>query len=137
MHAIGEVARRTGLKIPTIRFYEQEGLLPEPARTPSGRRLFSDADVKRLAFIRHGRDLGFDLADIRSLLRLSDHPEAPCNDAIRIASDHLVATRKRITQLRALERELKHITSACHGGAASACGIIEALCSDAPSQGRH
>jgi len=127
MHAIGYVAKQTGLKIPTIRFYEQEGLLPEPARTPSGRRVFSDADVKRLAFIKHCRELGFDLDDIRSLLRLSDHPEAPCDDAVRIAQEHLLATRKRIAQLRALERELKRVTETCHGGTVAVCGIIEAL----------
>lgn len=127
MYAIGYVAKLTGLKIPTIRFYEQEGLLPEPARTSRGRRVFSDADVKRLAFIKHGRDLGFDLDNIRSLLRLSDHPEAPCDDAVRIAREHLLATRKRIAQLRALERELKQMTETCDGGKASSCGIIEAL----------
>lgn len=135
MYAIGDVAKLTGLKIPTIRFYEQEGLLPRPARTPSGRRRYTDMHLKRLAFIRHGRALGFDLTDIRSLLQLSDHPEAPCADAVRIAHDHLVSTRKRIAQLLALERELKRVSSACSGVTAGSCGIIEALSINAVSDG--
>lgn len=127
MFSIGEAAKRTGLKVPTIRFYEQERLLRPPLRTESGRRLYSDSDVRRLAFIRHARALGFDLDDIRSLLDLADHPERPCADADRIAKGNLSAVRRRIEQLRALEQELTRMIAACEGGAAAECRIIESL----------
>lgn len=127
MLTIGAVAKRTGLKIPTIRFYEQEGLVAPPPRTESGRRLYSDRDVKRLGFIRHARSLGFDLGDVRSLLDLADHPERPCDDANRIASNNLSLVRQRLEQLRALERELIRMTEACSGGPSGECRIIELL----------
>ena len=73
MLAIGDVARQTQLKIPTIRFYEAEGLLAAPPRSPNGRRRYSQADIRRLAFIRQAREIGFDLSDVRSLLDLADH----------------------------------------------------------------
>ena len=127
MYAIGEVARQTGLKVPTIRFYEQEGLTAAPPRTESGRRLYADRDVRRLLFIRHARTLGFELADIRSLLDLADHPERPCADADRIATNNLNSVRRRLEQLRALEKELTRMIAECDGGAAADCRIIESL----------
>jgi DNA-binding transcriptional MerR regulator len=132
MHTIGEVARLTGLKVPTIRFYEAEGLVPAPPRTESGRRLYADAAVRRLAFIRHARGLGFELDDIRSLLDLTDAPDRPCADADQIARRHLAAVEARIAQLEQLRIELSRIARACAGGRPVAqCRVIEAL-SDAP-----
>jgi DNA-binding transcriptional MerR regulator len=143
MLSIGAVSKRTGIKIPTIRFYEAEGLIDAPARTGSGRRRFSDAEVRRLSFIRHARALGFDLNDIRSLLDLSDHPERPCGQANAIAQRHLEDVDTRISQLRALKRELTRIARPCDAGSAGQCRVIEALAdhsacvSDhAPSRGR-
>lgn len=127
MLAIGAVAKRTGLKVPTIRFYEQEGLLPAPERTESGRRLYAEGDVRRLSFIRHARALGFELEDIRSLLDLSDDPDRPCDEADRIARAHLAAVETRIAQLKALQRELTRIVKSCAGGVASDCRVIDAL----------
>lgn len=127
MLSIGEVAKKTGLKVPTIRFYEQEGLIGAPPRTESGRRLYGDKDVCRLSFVRHARTLGFELPDIRSLLDLADHPQRPCGDADRIASKNLETVRQRIEQLRALEQELSRMIVACAGGPASECRIIESL----------
>ena len=127
MLSIGEAAKKTGLKVPTIRFYEQEGLIGPPPRTESGRRLYSDKDVRRLTFVRHARTLGFELPDIRSLLDLADHPERPCGDADRIATRNLEAVRRRIEQLRALEQELSRMIVACSGGAVGECRIIESL----------
>ncbi len=127
MLAIGAVANRTGIKIPTIRFYEQEGLIEAPARTDSGRRLYSDEDVRRLSFIRHARDLGFELDDIRSLLDLSDQPDRTCADVDQIARLHLNEVEARIERLRALKRELTRIVSSCAGGRTAECRIIEAL----------
>lgn len=127
MLSIGEAAKKTGLKVPTIRFYEQEGLIGPPPRTESGRRLYSDRDVGRLTFVRHARTLGFELSDIRSLLDLADHPDRPCGDADRIATRNLETVRQRIEQLRALEQELSRMIVACSGGPAGECRIIESL----------
>ena len=127
MFTIGEAARKTGLKVPTIRFYEQEGLIKPPARTESGRRVYSDRDLRRLSFVRHARKLGFELPDIPSLLNLADHPERHCHDADRLAQQNLEAVRQRIEQLRALEHELTRMVSSCAGGTSADCQIIESL----------
>lgn len=137
MQAIGAVAKRTGLKVPTIRFYEQEGLISPLERTGSGRRLYRDADVRRLSFIRHARTLGFELDDIRSLLDLSDHPQRPCDEADRIARRHLAEVDLRIEQLSALKKELARIVRSCAGGRASECQVIEALADHAHCDGEH
>src|SRR5215218_2655046 len=86
---IGEAARRSGVKVPTIRFYEQIGLLPSPPRTESNRRTYGPEDVLRLRFIRHARDLGFEIEAIRTLLGLSAEPQASCHEADSIARRHL------------------------------------------------
>lgn len=135
MLTIGAVSKRTGIKIPTIRFYEDEGLLPAPPRTQSGRRLYGDREVRRLAFIRHARQLGFELPQIRDLLDLADHPLRPCGHADSIAAANLKAVQERLKQLRALEKELKRMLAACNHGSAAECRIIEvlgdhALCGD-------
>lgn len=128
MFSIGQVAKATGIKVPTIRYYEQEGLLPAPARTGSNRRQYSDRDVRRLTFIRRSRTLGFELDDIRSLLGLADSPARPCDEADAIARKQLAAVEERLTQLLALKAELLRITSACKGGGvAGDCRVIEAL----------
>ncbi len=127
MYAIGAVAKATGLKIPTIRFYEAEGLIDAPERTSSGRRLYSDADMKRLSFIRHTRALGFELDDIRSMLVLSDRPEQPCGDVDQIARRQLEAIETRIAQLKALRKELSRVVQSCAGGKVGECRVIEAL----------
>lgn len=137
MQAIGQAAKRTGLKIPTIRFYEQEGLIRAPERTQSGRRLYSDADVRRLSFIRHARALGFELDDIRSLLDLSDHPDRSCADADRIARRHLAEVEVRIQQLKALRKELARTVASCAGGSAAECRVIETLADHACCEAEH
>lgn len=124
---IGQASKATGIKVPTIRFYEQEGLLKVPPRTASGRRLYSDDDVQRLTFIRHARTLGFEIADIRSLLDLADHPDRPCDQADEIAARHLEAVESRLRQLEALKAELSRIVTLCGGGVAGQCRVIEAL----------
>lgn len=137
MLTIGAVSKRTGIKIPTIRFYEAEGLISVPPRTASGRRHYGDAEVRRLSFIRHARALGFELSDIRSLLDLSDHPERPCGEADRIARRHLADVDARIAQLRALKRELARIATLCGGGVAAECRVIETLADHRACAGDH
>lgn len=128
MFAIGQVARQTGLKVPTIRFYEQEGLIGPPGRASNGRRVYTTAEVQRLTFIRHARALGFELDDIRSLLDLTDNPERSCADADAIASKHLAVVEDRIVMLNQLKVELSRIVKSCAGGrSAGDCRVIEAL----------
>ncbi len=137
MHPIGAVSKATGLKIPTIRFYEGEGLIDPPDRSSGGRRLYAESDVRRLAFIRHARALGFELDDIRSLLELSSVPDRPCADADRIAKAHLLEVEARIAQLLALKKELTRIVRSCAGGKAGACRVIEALADHASCEHEH
>ena len=127
LRSIGKLATATGVKVPTIRFYEQIGLLAPPPRTASDRRLYDDAALRRLSFIRHARQLGFDLDAIRSLLDLSDHPDRPCGDANAIAERHLADVTEKIAQLQALRTELSRMSAECAGGRVSACKVIEVL----------
>lgn len=124
---IGELSRATGTNIETIRYYERIGLLPAPARTDANYRSYGDAHRARLRFVRHSRELGFTIDEIRSLLDLSDHPERDCADADRIASAHLEQVEAKIAQLSALRDELTRIVGRCRGGLAGDCRVIEAL----------
>jgi DNA-binding transcriptional MerR regulator len=99
--SIGELSRQTGVKVPTIRYYEQVGLLAAPLRTVSKQRRYGAPDITRLNFVRHCRNLGFDVADIRELLALSAQPEQPCANADKITARHLAAVDQRISQLKA------------------------------------
>ena len=124
---IGELSRATGTNIETIRYYERIGLLPEPGRTDANYRSYSDAHRARLSFVRHSRELGFTIEEIRSLLDLSDDPERDCGEADRIASAHLAQVEEKIAQLSALRDELARIVSRCRGGLSGDCRVIEAL----------
>ena len=126
MFSIGELSKRTGVKIPTIRYYEQMGLIDEPERSEGNQRRYTKEGLDRLSFIRHSRDLGFSIEDIKGLLKLSQHPEKPCHDAHSIAVQHLNDVQDRITKLRRLERELKRI-SKCDAGNIADCAVIETL----------
>lgn len=129
---IGDLARRTGTKVNTIRFYEETGLLPAAARTAAGRRTYGESDLRRLAFIRHARALGFSTSMIRSLLDLADDPERNCDEARDIAQLHLNDVQKRLEQLNALQLELSRMVTECGAGHRVAdCRIMEVL-SDTP-----
>ena len=126
-YAIGDLARQTGTKVETIRWYERDGTMPPPARTEGGQRAYTQAHLDRLAFIRHGRELGFPLDDVRALLRLSDDPDKPCAEADGIARGHLGAVRSRIARLQALEAELERMVEACGHGKVAECRVIQVL----------
>ncbi|GEC15437.1 MerR family transcriptional regulator [Nitrobacter winogradskyi] len=125
--SIGELSRQTGVKVPTIRYYEQVGLLPAPVRTEGKQRRYGPGDIMRLNFIKHGRELGFEVNDIRELLALSAQPERPCENADRITRRHLTAVDQRIAQLAALQAELTRMLGSCSGGCVADCQILESL----------
>jgi DNA-binding transcriptional MerR regulator len=124
---IGELARRTAVKVPTIRFYEQIGLLSAPPRTEGNQRRYGKAEVDRLNFIRHARELGFEVDDIRELLAMSAEPQASCHAADSIAHNHLREIERRIASLQALKGELSRMIEECGHGRVCDCRIIEAL----------
>jgi len=125
--SIGEAARITGVKVPTIRYYEQIGLLPAPPRTEGNRRSYRAAELRRLAFIRHARELGFDIAAIRTLLALQDDPGQPCVTADGIAKARLLEVEQRIASLTALRAELEAMVEGCRHGRLAECRVIEVL----------
>jgi DNA-binding transcriptional MerR regulator len=124
---IGELSRATGTNIETVRYYERIGLLPAPDRTAANYRNYGEPHRARLAFVRHSRELGFTIEEIRSLLDLSDHPDRDCMEADRIATRHLDQVETKIAQLEALRDELTRIVGRCRGGVAADCRVIEAL----------
>lgn len=126
-HTIGKLAKAADVKVPTIRFYEQIGLLPEAARTDSDRRVYQDDAVRRLAFIKHARQLGFPIGAIRTLLDLADNPDRACEEANTLAQEQLTAVETKITQLEALRTELKRMVATSCRGLAGDCRVIETL----------
>ncbi len=124
---IGHLAQATGCKVPTIRYYEQIGLLPTPRRSAGNQRLYGPDHVNRLAFIRHCRELGFSQSAIRELLELTDNPDQPCDAVTRIAAAHLEQVNKRMARLTALKAELERMIESCDGRKISNCRIVETL----------
>jgi DNA-binding transcriptional MerR regulator len=124
---IGEAARQSGVKVPTIRYYEQIGLLPAPLRSEGNRRHYDDADLRRLVFIRHARELGFEIEAIRTLLTLQDNPSQPCATADVIAKARLAEVDQRINSLVALKAELELMVEGCSRGRVAECRVIEVL----------
>ena len=135
--SIGELARRTSVKVPTIRFYEQIGLVAPPPRTEGNQRRYGKAEVDRLNFIRHARELGFEVDDIRELLAMSAEPQASCHAADSIARNHLAEVERRIAALEALKGELGRMIEECGHGRICDCRIIEALADHSLCQGDH
>jgi DNA-binding transcriptional MerR regulator len=136
MFSIGQLSRHTGVKIPTIRYYEQMGLMDVPERSAGNQRRYSRDDLKRLSFIRHSRELGITIGDIGELLELSRHPDAPCADAHDIASRHLVHIRSKLARLKRLETDLERL-SACDAKTLTDCSVIETLADHALCETEH
>ncbi len=124
---IGDLGRQTGCKVQTIRYYEEIGLMPKPARTSGNQRRYNPGHAERLAFIRHGRELGFSLDAIRELLDISDVPERSCDTVDRIARDQLEQVDRRIRSLKAMKGELERMILQCRGDKIADCRIIEVL----------
>ncbi len=126
-YTIGRLAKDTGCKVQTIRYYEKVGLMPTPDRTAGNQRRYGARHIERLAFIRHGRQLGFPLEAIRQLLRLADSGEQPCDSADSIARSQLQEVESRIARLLALKAELNRMVEQCAGGQVADCRVIEVL----------
>jgi DNA-binding transcriptional MerR regulator len=128
---IGALAAQTGCNVATIRYYEEIGLLPKASRGPGGHRVYRDADLRRLTFIRRCRDFQFPIERVRELVNLIGNPERDCSEAKDLAEDQLVLVRKKLVELRALEKSLldfaESCSSKCAGGPASGCVILQDL----------
>lgn len=135
--SIGLVARRTGAMVPTVRYYEEIGLLPPASRTASGQRSYDESTLRRLMFIRRCRDFGFSIDQVRELVGLVDERDRPCVEVRDIAASHLAQVRQKLDELKALETSLNAIVcsceTACAGGAAVDCTILEDLTVSAES----
>jgi Cu(I)-responsive transcriptional regulator len=127
MFSIGSLARRTGTKVQTIRYYEQIGLMPAAHRTAGGQRRFRDTDLDRLAFIRHARQMGFTLEAIRELLDLADNPDRSCAEVDTIAQRQLRHIEARIVRLEALRSELRRMLAECAQDTVADCRVLEVL----------
>ncbi len=137
MLSIGQLSRKTGVKVPTIRYYEEVGLLREPERTNGNQRRYYKEDLERLSFIKHARDLGFSIDAINQLVELSAHPDENCKNADKIADEQLLAVRERIAKLTKLEAELKRISKGCKHKSIKECYVIGALIDHSLCENEH
>lgn len=127
MLSIGKLGQAAGVKVPTIRYYEQIGLIRPDGRSEGNQRVYGQDALARLAFIRHARDLGFPLEAIRDLLALQDNPDQSCAAADAIARAQLQAVNRRIARLEALRCELERMVAHCAHGSVADCRVIEVL----------
>ena len=125
--SIGQLSKACGVKVPTIRYYEDIGMMDAPPRTAGGQRRYGRRHAEQLRFIRHGRDLGFSLEDLRALQSLSREPGQSCEDADAIARRQLDHVERRIDALQALRHELRQMLDQCAHGVVGECRVIETL----------
>lgn len=125
---IGQVAERGGVNLQTVRYYEREGLLPEPPRLQSGYRIFPEQTVRRVRFIKRAQELGFSLAEIRELFSIQIDPHKDCSDVQRLARAKVDDIEERIRTLQSIKRVLTKLADACPGrGPSSECPILESI----------
>jgi MerR family transcriptional regulator, mercuric resistance operon regulatory protein len=124
---IGELAKRSGVKIETIRYYERAKMLVPPPRTASGRRVYGVTDLRILVFVRRSRELGFSLDQIRALLRLGGPEKATCREVREIAAHHLDDIRAKLRDLKKLEGLLSRTVARCSGNTAPDCPVLDVL----------
>ena len=125
--SIGILAKRLGVNVETIRYYERVGLLPAPPRSAGGYRLYGSAHAERLQFVRRARDLGLSLDEVRRLLDLADQKSKSCGKVHDLAAHHLADIRVRIADLKRMERVLSRLVQACAEGELPSCPLLEAL----------
>jgi len=125
--AIGALSKHTGTNIETIRYYERVGLLPAPARSTGGYRLYRTDHLKRLNFVRRARALGFSIGEVRTLLKLADERKRPCAEVQAVAEAHLRDVQTKIADLRRMESVLRATIRQCVGRRRAHCPMIDAL----------
>ena len=123
----GQLSRKLGCNLETIRYYENIGLIGPADRSASGHRLYYKPDIDRLRFILRLRQLGFSIDDVRSLLETVNSGEFTCSEIAEVAEQHILTIRAKINDLKRLERNLTNITSQCHRGNTPDCAVIDAL----------
>ncbi|HOB62766.1 MAG TPA: helix-turn-helix domain-containing protein [Candidatus Competibacteraceae bacterium] len=123
---IGVLSRESGVNLETIRYYERIGLLPHPLRSTNGYRYYDETMIKRLRFIRRGRELGFSIDEVKTLLQLADNRDQPCREADRLVQAHLVEVEAKIADLMALRDVLTQLTH-CQSPTTEHCRLIETL----------
>jgi MerR family mercuric resistance operon transcriptional regulator len=123
---IGELSRRAGVKVETIRYYERMRLMPRPLRSPGGHRLYGPDDLRTIKFIKRSRELGFGLEDIRELLALRS-ARGSCADVKALADRHLLDVRSKMRVLMELEKVLSTLVSRCPGDAMTDCPLLNVL----------
>jgi DNA-binding transcriptional MerR regulator len=126
-YSIGELASETGVKVPTIRYYERVGLLPAPPRTEGNQRRYDGAALERLRFIAHARAMGFPMDELRAMLRIAGHRDATCDDIDALVRARLSEVEKRITRLTALREELSGMLQCHQHGTVADCRVVEVL----------
>ena len=124
---IGALSKRTGCNIETIRFYERIGIMPNPARTQGGHRVYTQDHLKRLTFVRRSRELGFTLDQVRNLLSLVDSDDYTCDEVKAMTVEHADEVRQKIADLNKLKRVLDDMVSQCDRGDIPDCPVIDAL----------
>ncbi len=124
---IGVLSRQSGVNIETIRYYERVGLMPAPPRSKGRQRIYDLQHLRQLTFIRRGRELGFSIDQIRMLLGLLGPHELTCAEVKGLAECHIFEVRRKIRDLRRLERLLSGLAAQCHGRRVPDCPILEAL----------
>ncbi|MFO1712480.1 Cd(II)/Pb(II)-responsive transcriptional regulator [Pseudomonas aeruginosa] len=128
MMRIGELGKKADCLVQTVRFYESEGLLPEPARSEGNFRFYDEVHLQRLLFIRRCRAKDMTLDEIRQLLNLRDRPELGCGEVNALVDAHIAQVRTKMKELRALERELMDLRRSCDSARTSReCGILNSL----------
>lgn len=131
MMQIGELARASGCRVVTIRYYERIGVLPPPMRAVNNYRQYGDTHLRRLRFVRRTRDLGFSLDDVRKMLSLVDGGDYTCDDMCALAQGHLAEVRARMEDLNRMEAALTDLVARCDGGATPDCSMLESLFAEA------
>ena len=135
-YPIGAMSAATGVNIETIRYYERIGLMPKPPRSGGGHRVYDATHVKRLGFIRRARELGFSLDEVRDLLGLARGHSLTCADVKALTEQHIAGIKRKVADLRRLERVLGQLAAQCHGNRVPDCPILEALAAGNGSRSR-
>ena len=133
--SIGQLSVESGVNIETIRYYEKVGIMPAPARSAGGYRLYAPEHLKRLTFVRRGRELGFSVDELRGLLKLVDGHAYTCAEVRVLTLEHAAEIRRKIADLRRIERVMADMAARCTGERIPKCPVIDTLFEGQPLAG--